>query len=158
MLTLTHLTLDRLKNAEHVQFNTNVRNLIEEADTEKIGLSDLVFTPYVQAIGAELDIVNRALGSAFTLEMQATDQKRDVIFKRIRRKLELCEYEDVESEAYKAAPVVRKHFLDKYGAGVVNLPYQEQTATLSGFIMDARAILQPEQIEAIGIDSDLDDL
>ena len=158
IISINHISVERLKNAEHVAFHSNVRNLITTAGTEAIGLNQLVFNPYRDAILAEQDIVNRSTGSAYTAEMQEADRKRDMIFKRIRRKLELCELEDASTEAYKATSVVQKHLLGKYGAGVVNLPYQEQTATLAGFVLDCREFLTDEQVESIGIDSDLDDL
>ncbi len=157
-IVLQHISLERLKNAEHMAFHTNVRNFITTAGAEAIGLNQLVFNPYRDAILEEQDIVNRSTGSAYTKEMQEADKVRDMIFKRIRHKLQLCELEDTSTVAYKATPVVQKHLLGKYGSGVVNLPYQEQTATLAGFVLDCRELLTDEQVEGIGIDSDLDDL
>lgn len=46
LLTISTIALSNLKNAEHVQFHTNVMNVIEGADAEAIGLSELVYGPY----------------------------------------------------------------------------------------------------------------
>ena len=158
ILTISTIDMARLKNAEHVQLHSNVRNLVTTATPTKLGLSDVVFTPYRDAILVEQDIVNKATGSAYTLEMQEADQKRDQIFKRVRKKLELCELEDESTTAYKATGVVKKHLLAKYPGSVCQLPYQEESATLAGFVLDCRELLTDEQVEGIGIDSDLDDL
>ncbi len=158
ILTISTIDMARLKNAEHVQLHSNVRNLVTTATPTKLGLADVVFTPYRDAILVEQDIVNKATGSAYTLEMQEADQKRDQIFKRVRKKLELCELEDESTTAYKATRVVKKHLLAKYPGSVCQLPYQEESATLAGFVLDCRELLTDEQVEGIGIDSDLDDL
>ena len=158
ILTISTIDMARLKNAEHVQLHSNVRNLVTTATPTKLGLADVVFTPYRDAILAEQDIVNKATGSAYTLEMQEADQKRDQIFKRVRKKLELCELEDESTTAFKATGVVKKHLLAKYPGSVCQLPYQEESATLAGFVLDCRELLTDEQVEGIGIDSDLDDL
>ena len=158
ILTILTIALGNLKNAEHVQLHSNVRNLVTTATPAKLGLADVVFTPYRDAILAEQDIVNKATGSAYTLEMQEADQKRDQIFKRVRKKLELCELEDESTTAFKATGVVKKHLLAKYPGSVCQLPYQEESATLAGFVLDCRELLTDEQVEGIGIDSDLDDL
>lgn len=158
ILTINTIALTNLKNAEHVQFHTNVRNVIESAGTEETGITDLVYDPYCVTIEKEQDIVNMATGSAFTIEMQEYDQKRDLIFKRIHRKLELCELSDHDTKAYQLLPKVQKHLLNKYGNSVTYLAYQEETATLSGFIHDCRTMFTAEEIEALGIEGDIDDL
>ncbi len=158
LLKVNHIELGRLKNAEHVQLHTNVRNVINNAGTTAIGMPQLVYVPYLQAIADEQDIVNKAMGSPYTLEMQAADAQRDIVYKRVRRKLELCELENADSVAYKATPVVKKHLLGKYSNAVSSLAYQEETATITGFVQDCRNLLTLEQIDAIGIDNDLDDL
>ena len=158
LLKVNYIEQARLKNAEHVQLHTNVRSMINAAGVEEIGLAQQVYDNYNQAITTEQDIVNKAMGSPYTLEMQAADKERDIIFKRCRRKLELCELENPESVAYKASAVVSKHLLGKYSNSVPTLPYQEETATLTGFVQDCRNFLTEEQLVGIGIDEDLETL
>ena len=158
ILTIRTIDLARLKNAEHVQLHTNVRNVINTAGAETIGLAQTDFMPYLQGIAQEQDIVNKAMGSPYTLEMQAADQERDTVYKRVHRKLELCEIENTDSVAYKATPVVKKHLLGKYASTVSSLAYQEETATITGFVQDCRTLLTSAQVKGIGIDDDLDEL
>ena len=158
MLTINTLELKRLKNAEHVQFHTNVLSVVDKVTAEAIGLSSLIFSGYTTAIAAEQDIVNMATGSPFTQQMQENDTKRDTIYKRIHGKLELCKVEDTASIAYKARNIVEKQLLAKYPNSVTSLPYQEETAVITGFVQDCRTFLTSEQLEGIRIDGDLDDL
>lgn len=158
MLTLSTLTHERLKNAEHVQFHTNVLSIINTATADAIGLNALILTTFASAIAEEQDIVNMTTGSSYTPQMEENDKLRDTIFKRIRKKLELCSVEHQNSDAYKARNVVEKQLLSKYAGSVTSLPYQEETAVITGFVQDCRAFLTTEQLESIRIDSDLDDL
>ena len=159
IMTVASVDMKKLKNAEHVQLHTNVMNVIEGADAEAIGLLETIYGPYTSAIMEEQDIVNKAYASAYTIEMQKADEERVTTFRRVMKKLELCEYENTASVAYKASETVKKHLINPYkSADVVKLPYQEKTATLTGFIKDCREILTSEQVSGIGIDGDLDDL
>lgn len=158
LITISTLALSNMKNAEHVQYHTNVRDILVKVTAEVIGLNVQVMNAYTPAIEAEQDIVNMASGSAFTTQMKELDQKRDTIFRRVRRKLELCEVEDTASVAYKARETVKKQLLSKYPQTVCSLAYQEETATITGFVQDCRSALTAEQLEGIRIDADLDDL
>ena len=157
-LILTSVDMKKFKHAEHVQLHTNIRNVINTAGAETMGLTQAVFMPYLQAIAKEQDIVYKASGSAFTAEMEKADQERDNCFRRVRRKLEVARYENPESAAYKAADVIEKHLLSQYTGSVPNLPMQEETAVLTGFVQDCRTILTSAQVKAVGIDDDLDEL
>ena len=158
ILKISGLALARLKNAEHVAFHSNVRTAIENADPEEMGLASVVYNPFRQAINQEQDIVNKAQASPYTAEMVAADQKRDLVFRRIYRKLQLCELEDENSTAHKANNVVQKSLLSKYPSSTPSLAYQEASATYTGFVLDCRNLLSSEEVKAIGIDGDLDDL
>ena len=157
-LIIASFDAKKLKHAEHVQLHTNIRNVINQAGAETIGVSQAVFMPYLQAIAKEQDIVYKASGSAFTAEMEKADQERDNCFRRVRRKLEVARYENPESAAYKAADVIEKHLLSQYTGSVSNLPLQEETAVLTGFVQDCRTLLTSAQVKAVGIDDDLDEL
>lgn len=148
----------KLRCAEHVSFASNVRSIIETAGTEALGLSDLVFDPFAAAIALEQDAVNKTTASLITPEMEGTNKQRLLVFRRIRRKMQVAEVEDQDTTQFKAYPLIKKCMLDQYKGTVTSLPYQECTATIAGFVMDARQLLEPEVIEALGIDSDLDDL
>ena len=158
ILIISSIALGNLKNAEHVQLHTNVRNVINTTGAESMGLAQRVFMPYLQSIAQEQDIVNKALASPYTVEMQTADAERDLVYKRVHRKLELCELENADSVAFKATPTVKKHLLSKYAYAVTGLAYQEETATITGFVQDCRTLLTSAQVKGIGIDDDLDEL
>ena len=159
ILIIDSIVLTKLRNAEHVQFHTNVRNVINTEGAETMGMSQAVFMPYLQAIAKEQDIVNRTVASAYTREMEDADKKRISMFRRVRRKLELVNLaEPEEVDLISAQNIVNAALLGKYPSTTVNLAYQEKTSTITGFVQDCRTLLTSKQVKAIGIDDDLDAL
>ena len=158
ILTLIAITLVNMKNAEHVQFHTNVRNVINSAGIAKIGMPQAVMTPYITAVAAEQDIVNKTQASTYTKDLEAADAARTQCFRLIRRKLELVNYVDDSSPLYPLQNIVNIALLGKYSPDVARLAYQEKSANLTGFVQDCRNLLEGEQVETLGIDGDLDDL
>lgn len=114
IITIQAITLANMKHAEHVQFHSNIRNLITTTSPDKIGLSASVFNPYRDAILAEQDIVNRAQASTFTAEMEEADKLRCRIFRLIRYKMQAINYEDETSDVGKMKSLVQKSFLTLY--------------------------------------------
>ena len=158
ILTLINITLVNFKNAEHVQFHTNVRNVINQAGAESIGMPQGVFMPYLQAIAQEQDIVNKTQASTYTKDMETADAARSQTFRFVRRKLELVNYADADSDLAKIKDLVNIALLGKYSGDVARLAYQEKTANLTGFVQDCRTLLTSAQVKTLGIDDDLDDL
>lgn len=159
MKTLTTFNKRQLRNAEHVQLHANVRSVINFVTIAKMGMSQQLMDSYTAAIATEQDIVNRAVASSYTKEMEEMNVMRSRMFSRIHAKLVLCSFEHQNSDAYKARIVVEQNILSKYPAAMVNkLAYQERTAVYAGFVQDCRTFLTSEQLESIRIDSDLDDM
>ena len=158
ILTVAAISYWQFRNAEHVQFYTNVRNVINQAGAETIGMAQSVFMPFLQAIAKEQDIVNRATASTYTREMDAVDKERVRIFRLVRRKLDLVNYVGEDSPLYKLQGIVNTALLGKYSSSVASLPYQEKTSTLTGLVQDCRTLLKSADVKAIGIDDDLDAL
>lgn len=160
ILTIIALQLALMKNAEHVQFHSNVRNIITTATPDKLGLSNDVFNPYRDAILAEQDIVNRALASIYTPQLEEANTKRVAIFRMIRYKLNAVN--SLTADAYpnvvKLQSKVQNALLNVYKASICNLAYQELSSTLAGFVLDCRELLTDEEVETLTIDADLDDL
>lgn len=159
ILVIDFIVLSKLRNAEHVQFHSNARDIVNSVGVSAMGMAPAVLSPYVQAITKEQDIVNRTVASAYTKEMEDADKKRISMFRRVRRKLELVNLaEPDETVLISAQNVVNAALLGKYPSTTVNLAYQEKTSTITGFIQDCRNLLTGDQVEAIGIDGDLDTL
>ena len=158
ILTIAAITLVNMKNAEHVQFHTNIRNVINTAGAENIGVPQAVFMPYLQGIAQEQDIVNKTQASAYTKDMEQADQERTMAFRFVRRKLELVNYAQAGSDLAKLQNVVNIALLGKYSGEVARLAYQEKTANITGFVQDCRTLLTSAQVKTLGIDDDLDEL
>ena len=155
---ITILNLALLKNAEHIQYHANIRSVIENLDAEEMGMPSTIYNPYRQAINQEQDIVNKATGSIYTPQMQEADQLRNDCYRRIYRKLMVCELEPEVTTQRKAWPTIEKHLITPYGLSVTQLPMQEKSAVINGFVLDARNQLTSEEVKAAGIDGDLDDM
>lgn len=158
IVTIGSIDQKRLKNAEHAQLFMNLQNVIEGADAETVGLNSAAYERFTICVGEEVDIVNNPTGGVFTKQMQDADAARCIVFRRVRNKLALCELENPANVAYKAWDFIKPNLIAIYPASVVNLPYQEKTATITGFISDIRTGLSQQQITGIGIDGDVDDL
>lgn len=158
MLKISTITFAQLKHAEHVSLFCNVKNAIDKATPTKLDMTDELYNAYSNAVALEQDIVNRSVGSIYTPEMKALDDDRDRLFKRIHNRLvgvTLASASDPE-KAYEN--IVVKNLLNKYGNDITLLPYQEESAVIAGFILDARNFLDEDAIELIGIKQDLTEL
>ena len=158
LLFITIINCALLKNAEHMAYHSNIRSVIENLDPEEIGIPTGIYNPYHQAINVESDIVNKATGSIYTPQMQEADQLRCECYRRIYRKFMVCELEPDATTQRKAWPVIEKNLVTPYGLSVTQLPLQEKSAVLTGFVLDCRNFLSSEEVKAAGIDGDLDDL
>ena len=158
LILVSSMDFTRLKHAEHVQFHTNCRNVINTAGAETLGIQQNIFMPYLQAIAKEQDIVNKATASTYTAQLDQADTERCNLYRRVRRKLDMVNYESPESTQGKAAEVVNVHLLGKYSSQVTQQANQEKTAIFTGFVQDCRTLLTSAEIKALGIDDDLDEL
>ena len=154
MFTINTFSISKLNNAEVTGFYINVQQAIMSGDPSKIGLTD-VMEPYQNTLKKLIDQVYTTTGSEFTAAMLEADTKRDQTYKRIRLRLQMVEVAE-DSPAIKAVKdVVKTHLLAKYTAKVPQLPYQEESAILRGFLFDLNDKLGDEGINALGINDDL---
>ena len=154
MFTINTFSISKLNNAEVTGFYINVQKAITTADASKLGLSE-VMTPYGTTLEKLIDQVYTTTGSEFTAAMLEADVKRDQTYKRIRLRLQMVEVAE-DSAAIKAVKdVVKTHLLAKYTSKVPQLPYQEESAILQGFIYDLNDKLGSNGINALGISDDM---
>lgn len=152
MKEISNLTFPQLKNAEHVSFHSNVRIAIDKIGVSSLRIPEPLFATYGTCIDTEQDIVNRAQSSIYTQEMKDMDDERDRLFRLIHLKMEECSFATPGSDTAKLASTIERYFLAKYGKDVCTLPYQEETAVISGFILDVNNFLGEEGIETLGIE------
>ena len=158
MLELTTLSFAQLRNAEHVAFFTNVRKVIDKFGTEGLGLDATQFTQFTTAVDEVQDIVLKTHASMYTADMESLDKDRDRIYRMVRYKLQAVTFASPDSLLASYKDPLEKYILGKYNADIVKLPYQEETAHLIGFIKDMRHYFTSDDIEAMAIGENLDEL
>ncbi len=154
MFTINTFSISKLNNAEVTGFYINVQKAITTNDPTKLGLVEVLpnFTSTLQKL---IDQVYTTTGSEFTASMLEADVKRDQTYKRIRLRLQMVEVAE-DSAAIKAVKdVVKAHLLSKYTSKVPQLPYQEESAILRGFLFDLNDKLGDDGIAALGIADDM---
>ena len=152
MYTINSFSISKLNNAEITAFFINLqRNMTSPED---LGLGAIT-EPFGTTLQKLIDQVYITAGSEHTASMQAADKKRDLIYKRIRLRLQLVDLSDDNETLNAIRDTVKTHLLDKYGAGIPQLPYQEETAILKGFLYDIGQKLTEDEQEALGISADV---
>ena len=154
MFTINTFSISKLNNAEFTGFMINLQKAITTNDPTKLGLVE-VLPNFGSTLQKLIDQVYTTSGSEFTAAMLNADDKRDQTYKRIRLRLQMVEVAE-DSAAIKAVKdVVKTHLLAKYTSKVPQLPYQEESAILQGFIFDLNDKLGDDGIAALGITEDL---
>ena len=154
MFTINSFSISKLNNAEVTGFYINVQKAITNSDPAKLGLTEVLpnFSSTLQKL---IDQVYTTTGSEFTAAMLDADVKRDQTYKRIRLRLQMVEVAE-DNPAIKAVrDVVKTHLLAKYTSKVPQLPYQEESAILQGFLFDLDDKLGDEGISALGLSDDM---
>ena len=154
MFTINPFSISKLNNAEYTGLMINIQKAITTNDPTKLGLVE-VLPNFGSTLQKLIDQVYTTSGSEFTAAMLEADVKRDQTYKRIRLRLQMVEVAE-DSAAIKAVKdVVKTHLLAKYTSKVPQLPYQEESAILQGFIFDLNDKLGDDGIAALGITEDL---
>ena len=154
MFTINTFSISKLNNAEVTGFYINVQKAITTGDPTKLGLTE-VLPNFGSTLQKLIDQVYTTTGSEFTAAMLNADEKRDQTYKRIRLRLQMVEVAE-DNPAIKAVKdVVKAHLLSKYTSKVPQLPYQEESAILRGFIFDLNDKLGEDGIAALGIADDM---
>ena len=150
----SNFSISRLNNPEITAFYINVQKAVNTATPERLGLSELLpaFSTMLQEL---IDRVYVSQGSEFTAAMKAADDRRCLIFRRIRLRLQMVEVAEQNAALLACQEVVRTHLLSKYVANVTSRAYQERTSILKGFVLDLNEKLDEDAIEALGLGEDI---
>ena len=150
----SNFSISRLNNAEITAFYINVQKAITTNDPSKLGVIGIL-----PAFGSKLqELIDRVYvsqGSEFTAAMQAADDRRCLIFRRIRLRLQMVEVAEQNEALLAIQDVVRTHLLSKYVATVTSKAYQERTSILQGFILDLNEKLGDSGIATLGLAEDI---
>jgi hypothetical protein len=154
MFTINTFSISKLNNAEYTGLMINIQKAITTNDPTKLGLVE-VLPNFGTTLQKLIDQVYTTSGSEFTAAMLNADDKRDQTYKRIRLRLMMVDVAE-DNPAIKAVKdVVKAHLLSKYTSKVPQLPYQEESAILRGFIFDLNDKLGEDGIAALGIADDM---
>ena len=150
----SNFALSRLNNPEFTALFVNVQKAINTATPENLGIGEL-YPAYNAKLQELIDRVYVSQGSEFTAAMKAADDRRCLIFRRIRLRLQMVEVAEQNEALLACQEVVRTHLLTKYVANVTSRAYQERTSILKGFVLDLNEKLDEDAIEALGLANDI---
>ena len=154
MFLINSFSISKLNNAEITGYYINVQKAITSGDTPNLGLSE-VLPAYSAKLQQLIDQVYTTTGSEYTAAMLAADVKRDQTYKRIRLRLQMVDVAEDNAAIKAVKDVVKTHLLAKYGAKVPQLPYQEESAIIQGFIYDLHDKLGNDGMTALGLTEDV---
>ena len=154
MFTINPFSISKLNNAEYTGLMINIQKAITTNDPTKLGLVE-VLPNFGSTLQKLIDQVYTTSGSEFTAAMLNADDKRDQTYKRIRLRLQMVEVAEDNPSIKAVKDVVKAHLLSKYTSKVPQLPYQEESAILRGFIFDLNDKLGEDGIAALGIADDM---
>ncbi len=150
----SNFSISRLNNAEITAFFMNVQKAITTIDPTKLGVTSIL-PAYSSKLQELIDRVYVSQGSEFTAAMKAADDRRCLIFRRIRLRLQMVEVAEQNEALLAIQDVVRTHLLSKYVATVTSKAYQERSSILKGFILDLNEKLGDSGIETLGLADDI---
>ncbi len=150
----TNFSISRLNNPEVTAFFINVQKAITTNDPSKLGVT-MVLSAYGAKLQELIDRVYVSQGSEFTAAMKAADDRRCLIFRRIRLRLQMVEVAEQNEALLAIQDVVRTHLLTKYVASVTARAYQERSSILRGFILDLNEKLGDSGIATLGLADDI---
>ena len=158
MFTINTFALSKLNNAEFVGYCVNLSNLVERAEASKLGLETELVSQFTAVKQKLIDQVYSTVGSQYTAEMKAADIKRDKIYKRIQLKIQIiCEAEE-GSQMLQFKDRLEASILSKYNYAVMSMAQQAESAVLQGFIHDMRAFFTEDDLDDMGLATDLTNL
>ena len=153
----SNFSISRLNNPEITAFFMNVQKAVSNNDATKLGVVDIM-PAYNTKLQELIDRVYVSQGSEFTAAMKAADDRRCLIFRRIRLRLQMVEVAEQNEALLAIQDVVRTHLLTKYVASVTARAYQERSSILRGFILDLNEKLGDSGIATLGLADDITSL
>ena len=150
----SNFSISRLNNPEITAFFMNVQKAVTLSDIEKLGVGS-VMPAYNTKLQELIDRVYVSQGSEFTAAMKAADDRRCLIFRRIRLRLQMVEVAEQNEQLLAIQDVVRTHLLTKYVANVTSKAYQERTSILQGFLYDLEEKLGDSGVQTLGLADDM---
>lgn len=141
------INLPRLRNNEHFQFMTDVKNSIETATPAALGVE-----PVYPGFQEKYDRLNAALlvdrGSTLTEKINVSDEKRDSYWSAVGGRLRATLLCPIAEEVEAATALLRIY--DLYG-NVRKMSYNEETAALANLVEDYEKPKNAAHCQTVGI-------
>lgn len=132
MKQIDSIYLSRLRNNEHFQFMTDVRNSIREVTPAALNLEP-VFPKFNNALSRLNSILLVDEGSVLTEKLSALDNLRDRTWSGIGARIRAALLSPIEEEVESAK--ILKRVFDLYG-NIREMSYNEETGALTNLIED----------------------
>lgn len=155
MYFISDFCIERLLNAEFTAFALNFQKAVTEVEADVLGIEPKLMTAFNERLKLLIDQVYTTQGSSFTAQMQVYDNHRVQIFRRIHLRLQMVENCDDSPALLACREKVQTHLLMRYPISVTRMALQQKTAILSGFLHDLSTKLSEDDLEALGIESDI---
>ncbi len=153
MQKLKFAHLKRYKVAEFAAFCLSVKELIAQAGAENLGLKSGLFEQFGQKLALLNDAVNATQGSDKTPIIAQYDEERDRYFRYIRNVLANLR-NSIDPHLAALYETANTKILRVYPASIAHEASQQETAHLTGFIVDMRKYFGDE-LSKLGIASAL---
>jgi hypothetical protein len=145
-MEIPKIDLLRLRNDEHLQFNTEFKDLVDKFETVGLDFNTL-FQAYLLVYVQEDEALQLIRKSATTEQLEAADTERDELFGGFvdAVKSSLRHYDNALRLAAKRFKIA----LDQYG-NISRKSYDEETADLSKLVKEAQTTYSPD-IATLGL-------
>ncbi len=136
---------NNLRNDEHFQFHTEVQELIKAFDAEKLSILKQ-FQAYQSCYVREDEAYKKILKSALTRDIEAADQRRDLVFSGMAgtNRAALKHFNpDVAAAAYRL-----EILFDTYG-NLAEKPLNEETSAIYNLLQELQAESRVKDVEMV---------
>lgn len=147
MEKIDSIRLARLRNNEHFQFMTDVRNMVNTATPAALGLEP-VSPEFTDAYNNLNSVLMVDQGSVKTEQLTALDELRDRTWSALGARIRATLIGPVETEV-QSAKVIKRIF-DLYG-NVREMSYNEETAALTNLTEDMEKPENAEHCNVMGM-------
>ena len=144
-MNIKKIDLSRFRNDEHFQFHTEVKELINMFDAEKLNII-AQFNTYKSCYLFEDEAYKKIIKSAITKDIEAASRRRGIIFSGMAGiiKSALKHFnKDVAEAAYRI-----KILFDTYG-NLSEKPLNEATSAIYNFIQELLSKSREKDVEAV---------
>lgn len=152
---INEMRLAKLNNAEYTNYMSRVCSLVETATIEKLGITEPTLQALQSTIQKMQDLVSQSRISDITAVLEDLDKKRDAIISYIMA--EIKNKQKIPLEAMQKSAISLYNATKNY-VGMQNLPNQQETQQINGFLMDCAKEVNAPNVTTLALDPMLQEL